>query len=1070
MQKQIDHIQKKKDILQYWSQVEFFQPYFLDSVIDRQQKKEYVYRDTPCTLPWEYEKTLEQDSPINPMKIGYQVYFGIFNIEETADRARHVFCKKPNSWQSIEWKQSLADNSVSCFARLSVTIFGTPLIRTLSLSTVPWAHGHFLEGKTSHLTMEAFQKSGKRMLQDLDDSIIEKLGKQIVKLPNEWRKTLIHQDIVEITQTLFEWANFCPMHYPAAIIVPVQSDEAITPKEKNNRDQIDIPILNSFYIQDIERSMSSLDPVETPALNQYLEIQSEMRILLEEEKGVSQIIETLQPEKLPKGRWPANPKHQLSLMQQFAVNHVLHNLPKGGVFSINGPPGTGKSTLLREVIADNIVSRARALSKFDTASDTFTTRHHVGFGDADSVSVYDFHESLKGFEMVVASSNNTAVQNLSHELPLRQELDSNYHFASYLEPVASRLLNAKNREAWGLIAAALGNRVNCNRVVESIFIHTNSELPGKRIWEWAKEYDGPSFEEAREKFLVTESMLDHFLEEVETLNYLYNELFLDKIEDKFELHLNKLCELEDLYEEKRENISKAELEVDNLSEILSLIEKKEHLWKAQKPSIYKRFIEKNKWKLWSERSAAYAEEKIHVINRLQSCKEFLKSTRDELIRIDLELETDLFDLLDQSLKIELMKNRYEDLKPLMDETNLLRSDSNLESSEMQIQGYFQTKEINQLRSTLFFNAMTLHEAWLAEICKKGGGFGGNLVAISKLLQGKSPTTADDSLLIWQSLFMVIPVISSTFASVEKLFRLIGSSSLGWAFIDEAGQALPQAAVGIIWRSQKVLSIGDPFQIEPISTTPPEIIDGMAKHVLNDHCLTWAPSSISVQHCMDNSTIYGSQRVLRERYYWLGAPLRVHRRCQEPMFSISNEIAYSNTMIKALSTDGGTHYSESCWYDVKGGVSHKHWVPSQGEKLIEEITILLRARDLPDLFVISPFREVVFEIRSLLSNHQKIKPLFEKKFPEICFKAWVSRIVGTVHTFQGKQATLVFFVLGGDHSTLGAVEWASSKPNLLNVAVTRARQRFYIIGDYELWRNRQFFDVAAKYLPLTSSSP
>lgn len=96
-------------------------------------------------------------------------------------------------------------------------------------------------------------------------------------------------------------------------------------------------------------------------------------------------------------------------------------------------------------------------------------------------------------------------------------------------------------------------------------------------------------------------------------------------------------------------------------------------------------------------------------------------------------------------------------------------------------------------------------------------------------------------------------------------------------------------MGIIWRSQKVLSIGDPFQIEPISTTPPEIIDGMAKHILNDHCLTWAPSSISVQHCMDNSTFYGSQRVLREKYYWLGAPLRVHRRCQEPMFSISNEI-------------------------------------------------------------------------------------------------------------------------------------------------------------------------------------
>lgn len=44
-------------------------------------------------------------------------------------------------------------------------------------------------------------------------------------------------------------------------------------------------------------------------------------------------------------------------------------------------------------------------------------------------------------------------------------------------------------------------------------------------------------------------------------------------------------------------------------------------------------------------------------------------------------------------------------------------------------------------------------------------------------------------------------------------------------------------------------------------------------------------------------------------------------------------------------------------------------------------------------------------------------------------------IGTVHTFQGKQASAVFFVLDEDRMTLGSVEWASRKPNLLNVAVT-----------------------------------
>jgi superfamily I DNA and/or RNA helicase len=69
--------------------------------------------------------------------------------------------------------------------------------------------------------------------------------------------------------------------------------------------------------------------------------------------------------------------------------------------------------------------------------------------------------------------------------------------------------------------------------------------------------------------------------------------------------------------------------------------------------------------------------------------------------------------------------------------------------------------------------------------------------------------------------------------------------------------------------------------------------------------------------------------------------------------------------------------------------------------------------------------------------------------------------------QGKEAACVVLVLGGnaDPQRPGAREWAVSKPNLLNVAVTRAKQRLYVIGDRVDWSKRRYFTEIMDLLPL-----
>jgi hypothetical protein len=46
----------------------------------------------------------------------------------------------------------------------------------------------------------------------------------------------------------------------------------------------------------------------------------------------------------------------------------------------------------------------------------------------------------------------------------------------------------------------------------------------------------------------------------------------------------------------------------------------------------------------------------------------------------------------------------------------------------------------------------------------------------------------------------------------------------------------------------------------------------------------------------------------------------------------------------------------------------------------------------------------------------------------------------------------------------SVQWAARKPNLLNVAVSRAKRRLYVIGDWQAWAPHRHFNDLAHHLP------
>ena len=284
-----------------------------------------------------------------------------------------------------------------------------------------------------------------------------------------------------------------------------------------------------------------------------------------------------------------------------------------------------------------------------------------------------------------------------------------------------------------------------------------------------------------------------------------------------------------------------------------------------------------------------------------------------------------------------------------------------------------------------------------------------------------------------------------------MFSQMGTRTIPGLFVDEVGQAVPQAAAGAIWRSKRAVIVGDPFQIEPVVTVPEQIVNNISCHFGLDK--TQIQTSLSVQSMADRANPYG----WITNGTWTGSPLRVHRRCVDPMLSIANEIAYNGMMYNSTLVDSSQLFMQNGFMQVEGKVNGRHYVSEQGslirQMIIEEIHHI---QDLPDLFVISPFSEIPFILKKELRQPIKQVLAAYKSIEDNELRKWLDAHIGTVHTFQGKQATGVILCLGLDERSKGAASWASSKPNLLNVALTRSKQRFVAVGDGNIWLRQSYF--------------
>lgn len=1008
------------DILQAWTALEVLSPKGYVRPEDWTNGDRGSIAQFERGLPWE-----RGDKAKPGTRVYYQIMLGAVDLPKAIERLTRVFSDTRAERPQARGKAPLAVLIVDQRGR---PIEDDPVM----VASFGWGLPQALAGRIGSLADWASVEPG---LIERVETIVRKQDKAGDPVPvTSEMLTRAYRDLVGALGLPADLVS--PPAFAVRSYVGFKSAETPSPL-----------LINSFFLRDLETARTLVRQGQTPkALRQYLGMvaPTEQRNLLDSRAALSGAVA---PHLHPPVRWPGRGRHPLVLLQQAAVNLARQETRDGGVVGVNGPPGTGKTTLLRDLVAAVVTDRAQEMVAFDDPEEAFTAANQRLKAGSGWFDLYSLAPGLRGHELLVASFNNKAVENISAELPASSAVADDEPSLRYWKTTSDALLQ---RDSWGLIAAVLGNAGNRHHFRQTFWwdkdVGLSTYLDAARGSRPVVEEkgDGPNapITERPPRVVTAEnapSSRSEALRRWEGARQRFAAALRDSEEDLAEL----------------ETVRRRWATLPRLLQAFDKMRQASTL----RPGFWSRLFQLSKWRAWR---SALAEARTNLEAPLAATAEGKTLPAPLLDRLDRWSRLgdppspegqQIFDAL-SSVVAAVAVRRQEIGARFVDRTFFDQAHEDLHKATPWL------NEVSQRRrDQVFVAAMELHKAFIDAAARP---IRHNIGALMNVFAGASLTTPEKRALLphlWSSLFLITPVISTTFASMDRMFEGMPPESLGWLLVDEAGQATPQSAVGGLMRSRRAVVVGDPIQIPPVVTLPDTLTDAIQRHFGVAPDRFNAPAA-SAQTLADAATPYIAEFSTRSGTRTVGVPLLVHRRCADPMFSIANAVAYGGLMVQAKrpgSSPIGDVLGPSRWIDVEGGATDK-WSPEEGEATIALLSELRRREVEPNLYVVTPFVVVKDGLyRAILESR-----VLEGWVPDP--KEWIKERVGTVHTVQGREAEAVIFVLGAPLAQQrGARGWAGGQPNLLNVAITRAQERLYVVGSRAAWENAGVFAALARRL-------